>query len=61
MAQGAKLGGRTMKNEKIKYDEQTKKWFAKNFFNQTTVMKCEKCGLFFKPSLGHKCKKEAEE
>lgn len=50
-----------MKNEKIKYDEQTKKWFAKNFFNQTTVMKCEKCGLFFKPSLGHKCKKEAEE
>lgn len=20
--------------------------------------KCEKCGLFFKPSLGHKCRKE---
>ena len=43
---------------KIKFDKQTKKWFAKNFLGQTTVMKCEKCGLFFKPSLGHKCKGE---
>ena len=44
--------------EKIKFDKQTKKWFAKNFSGQATVMKCEKCGLFFKPSLGHKCKGE---
>lgn len=45
-------------NENIIFDGETEKWFTRNFFNQTTVMKCEKCGLFFKPSLGHKCKME---
>lgn len=28
---------------------------------QTTVCQCEKCGLFYKPSLGHKCKKRSGE
>lgn len=41
----------------MKYDDETQKWFNRHPFNQTTVCKCEKCGLFYKPSLGHKCKK----
>ena len=40
----------------IKYDEPTKKWFRKHIGQQTTVCKCDKCNLFYKPSLGHKCK-----
>lgn len=40
------------------YDTETQKWFNGHTFNQTTVCKCEKCGLFYKPSLGHKCNKE---
>lgn len=40
----------------IKYDSETQKWFDKQLPNQqTTVVMCEKCGLFYKPSLGHKC------
>ncbi|MCR5835988.1 MAG: hypothetical protein K6G88_05755 [Lachnospiraceae bacterium] len=46
---------------KVKYDKETQRWFEKNLAQQTTVMKCEKCGLFFKPSLGHKCKIEVEQ
>lgn len=42
------------------YDEGTKTWFSKNIENQTTVCKCDKCGLFYKQSLGHKCKKEGK-
>lgn len=33
------------------------KWFAAHPHNETTVMKCDKCGLFYKPSLEHKCPK----
>lgn len=40
----------------VKYDRATKAWFNSHIGQQTTVCKCEKCGLFFKPSLGHKCK-----
>jgi len=42
---------------KVKFDKETQKWLEKNLAQQTTVMKCEKCGLLFKPSLGHKCRK----
>lgn len=38
------------------YDKATKAWFNGHICQQTTVCKCEKCGLFYKPSLGHKCK-----
>ena len=41
----------------IKYDSATEKWFKKNIGHQTTVVCCDKCGLFYKPILGHKCKK----
>ena len=37
------------------FDEETEKWFENTKVPATTVMRCEKCGLFYKPSLGHKC------
>ena len=43
--------------EKIHPDSRLKKWFRMHPFDETTVMKCEACGLFYKPELGHKCKK----
>lgn len=45
---------------RVRYDKETSKYFnnPKNVGSQTTVCRCEKCGLFYKPSLGHKCKKE---
>lgn len=49
--------------EEIKLDAATKKWFEskpiiERFNTETTLAKCEKCGLFYKPSLGHKCKQK---
>ena len=44
--------------DKVKLDKETKKWFEKNPNADTTVWKCGKCGLWFKPTLGHKCKCE---
>ena len=47
------------KNEKmiVKYDNATKKWFNEHPCSETTVVQCAQCGLFYKPMLGHKCKK----
>lgn len=42
----------------VKYDNNTAKWFRKHPFLETTVVRCELCGLFYKPSLGHRCKTE---
>lgn len=42
--------------EGIKFDKTTRKWFLDNPEKQTTLCKCEKCGLYYKPELGHKCK-----
>ena len=44
-------------SQKVKYDKETSKWFSSHIGYQTTVCKCEKCNLFYKPSLGHKCRK----
>lgn len=41
----------------IKYDKETRDWFDKHPEACTTVTCCEKCGLYYKPILGHKCKK----
>ena len=38
------------------YDYTTSKWFAMHPLAQSTVCQCKKCGLYFKPILGHKCK-----
>ena len=40
------------------FDKATEKWFKEHPHNETTVMKCDRCGLFYKPILGHKCKFE---
>lgn len=40
------------------YDAATNKWFREHPFAQTTVTQCELCGLYYKPILGHKCKKK---
>lgn len=42
------------KQERARFDPETRKWFKQHPFNQTTVMRCERCGLYYKPSLGHK-------
>ena len=44
-----------------KYDKATAEWFLHNWTAETTITKCEKCGLLYKPSLWHKCKKEHKE
>lgn len=38
------------------FDKATKEWFEKHPDAETTIMECDKCGLSYKPSLGHKCK-----
>lgn len=42
--------------KRIKFDRETERWFNLHFSTQTTVCRCEKCGLLYKPELGHKCK-----
>lgn len=39
----------------ITCDKATREWFKKHPGAQTTVAQCEKCALWYKPSLGHKC------
>lgn len=46
-----------MAEEKVKLDAATKKWFENQpVWIVTTLSKCEKCGLYYKDALGHKCK-----
>ena len=42
------------KQERVAFDAATRAWFRNNLGAQTTVMRCERCGLYYKPSLGHK-------
>lgn len=41
------------KQERVVFDPETRAWFKKNLAAQTTVMQCERCGMWYKPSLGH--------
>lgn len=41
----------------IRHDKLLIKWFQEHPFAETTVMKCDDCGFFYKPSLGHICQK----
>ena len=39
------------------YDKETTEWFRSHIVQQTTLCRCEKCGLYYKSSLGHRCRK----
>lgn len=43
------------------YDKTTEEWFSKRPGQESTVEQCDQCGLYYKPSLGHKCKVKAGE
>ena len=44
-------------NDKHLFDSETKKFFKEHPDIETTsVTRCGDCGLYYKPSLGHKCK-----
>ena len=43
------------------FDDITEQWFKEHPGAETTVMSCDKCGLSYKPSLGHDCKKKVKE
>lgn len=53
---------RGKREKKLKWDGPTAKWMRTHMGVETTVVCCEACGLHYKPSLGHACKrKKAEE
>ena len=43
------------------FDKDTELWFRQHIGAETTVCRCETCGLYYKPELGHKCKGEKDE
>lgn len=43
---------------RVSYDTETKNWMDHHIGHQTTVTQCDKCGLYYKTSLGHKCRKD---
>lgn len=50
-----------MKKVRLELDDETKKWFrAHPMITETTVMQCENCELYYKPSLGHICKRNGK-
>ena len=40
---------------KAEFDKATSEWFRTHLYYQTTVCRCDKCGLFYKVDLGHDC------
>ena len=44
------------KLERVDCDPQTAEWIDQHVGVQTTLDKCKNCGLYYKPTLGHKCK-----
>lgn len=45
---------------RIRFDPTTAKWFGSHPLEETTLARCEDCGLYYKPELGHKCKNKPE-
>ena len=39
------------------FDKRIERWFKEHPYAETTVMTCDRCGLSYKPSLGHDCPK----
>ena len=48
---------KTKKGEKIRYDNATRKWFDTHQGSETTVCRCDTCGLYYKASLQHICER----
>jgi hypothetical protein len=46
------------KPEKVKLDSKTEEWLEQHPEVNTTVALCQDCGLYYKASLGHSCKKK---
>jgi hypothetical protein len=46
------------KTEKVKLDRKTEEWLEKHPEVNATVALCQDCGLYYKPSLGHSCKRQ---
>lgn len=44
----------------IEFDKATREWFENRRGIPTTIVCCDKCGLYFKPSLWHKCEVKKE-
>lgn len=44
----------------VRYDWATFDWMIQHPGQETTVCRCEVCGVYYKPSLGHKCKTPKE-
>jgi len=53
-----KCAGDNFRNYHLKLDKQTKEWFKAHVGEESTVVKCDKCGWFYKPELGHTCREE---
>ena len=46
-----------MTETKIRFDKATEKWFCQHPDADTTVERCNRCCLYYKPELGHVCDK----
>lgn len=44
-------------NDEGHFDKATYKWFCDHPDGQSIITRCGKCGLFYRPSLGHTCMK----
>lgn len=46
------------KTDRIKLDPTTLQWMITTLTAETTLVCCDRCGLYYKSSLGHKCKED---
>lgn len=47
--------------DQLKFDRATQRWFDLNPDAVTTVRRCDKCGLWYKTGIRHKCKEKTKE
>lgn len=40
---------------RAQFDGPARRWLSAHPLQETTVMRCEVCGKFYKPTLGHEC------
>lgn len=45
----------------VRFDKNTSEWFKHHTGEETTVVECPYCGLFYKPILGHSCDNKPDE